>query len=122
MNLIKIRKKSKFTQVDIAKLVGISDGYYSMIETGKRIPSVKVAKKIATVLNIPWEDIFNNIDTDFSIKLKKQRQLKELSVDDICTLTQINKERYIAIENGLEPTTDELILLKTILNFNGTVP
>ena len=51
----------------IAKLVGISDGYYSMIETGKRIPSVKVAKKIATVLNIPWEDIFNNIDTDFSI-------------------------------------------------------
>ena len=117
MNLIKIRKKSKFTQVDIAKLVGISDGYYSMIETGKRIPSVKVAKKIATVLNIPWEDIFNNIDTDFSIKLKEQRQLKELSVDDICTLTQINKERYIAIENGLEATTDELILLKTILNF-----
>lgn len=122
MNLIKIRKKSKFTQVDIAKLVGISDGYYSMIETGKRIPSVKVAKKIATVLNIPWEDIFNNIDTDFSIKLKKQRQLKELSVDDICTLTQINKERYIAIENGLEPTTDELILLKTILNFLWDCP
>ena len=46
MNLIKIRKKSKFTQVDIAKLVGISDGYYSMIETVKRIPSVKVAKKL----------------------------------------------------------------------------
>jgi len=118
MNLIKIRKKSKFTQVDIAKLVGISDGYYSMIETGKRIPSVKVAKKIATVLNIPWEDIFNNIDTDFSIKLKKQRQLKELSVDDICILTQIDKNRYIAVENGLEtPTKDEWNLLKTILNF-----
>lgn len=118
MNLIKIRKKSKFTQVDIAKLVGISDGYYSMIETGKRIPSIKVAKKIATVLNIPWEDIFNNIDTDFSIKLKEQRQLKELSVNDICILTQIDKNRYIAVENGLEtPTKDELNLLKTILNF-----
>lgn len=114
MNLIKIRKKSKFTQVDIAKLVGISDGYYSMIETGKRIPSVKVAKKIATVLNIPWEDFFNSKE----VKLKEQRQLKELSVDDICILTQIDKNRYIAVENGLEtPTKDELNLLKTILNF-----
>lgn len=118
MNLISIRKKTKYTQVDIARLAGITDGYYSMIETGKRIPSVKVAKKIATILNIPWEDIFNNINIDFNMKLKEKRQIKELSVEDICLLTNINKEKYIAIENGIEePTKEELDLLKTILNF-----
>lgn len=38
------------------------------------------------------------------VKLKEQRQLKELSVDDICILTQIDKNRYIAVENGLGNT------------------
>lgn len=88
---------------------------------------LKLQKKIANCLNFKdeWYKLLENdtsnisvgINNNFYTNLKKNRQLKELSVNDICTLTQINKERYIAIENGLEPTTDELILLKTILNF-----
>ena len=66
--------------------------------------------------------IFVGINNNFYTNLKKNRQLKELSVNDICTLTQINKERYIVIENGLEPTTDELILLKLFLIFKWDCP
>lgn len=130
--LIQKRLNTNFSQSDIANLVGISRQYYNSIENGLRRPSPEIAKKIANCLNFKdeWYKLLENdtsnisvgINNNFYTNLKKNRQLKELSVNDICTLTQINKERYIAIENGLEPTTDELILLKTILNFNGTVP
>ena len=121
------RLNTNFSQSDIANLVGISRQYYNSIENGLRRPSPEIAKKIANCLNFKdeWYKLLENdtsnisvgINNNFYTNLKKNRQLKELSVNDICTLTQINKERYIAIENGLEPTTDELILLKTILNF-----
>lgn len=125
--LIQKRLNTNFSQSDIANLVGISRQYYNSIENGLRRPSPEIAKKIANYLNFKdeWYKLLENdtsnisvgINNNFYTNLKKNRQLKELSVNDICTLTQINKERYIAIENGLEPTTDELILLKTILNF-----
>lgn len=125
--LIQKRLNTNFSQSDIANLVGISRQYYNSIENGLRRPSPEIAKKIANCLNFKdeWYKLLENDTSDISVginnnfytNLKKNRQLKELSVNDICTLTQINKERYIAIENGLEPTTDELILLKTILNF-----
>ena len=125
--LIQKRLNTNFSQSDIANLVGISRRYYNSIENGLRRPSPEIAKKIANCLNFKdeWYKLLENdtsnisvgINNNFYTNLKKNRQLKELSVNDICTLTQINKERYIAIENGLEPTTDELILLKTILNF-----
>ena len=125
--LIQKRLNTNFSQSDIANLVGISRQYYNSIENGLRRPSPEIAKKIANCLNfkVEWYKLLENdtsnisvgINNNFYTNLKKNRQLKELSVNDICTLTQINKERYIAIENGLEPTTDELILLKTILNF-----
>ncbi|MFQ7191268.1 helix-turn-helix transcriptional regulator [Megamonas funiformis] len=125
--MIQKRLNTNFSQSDIANLVGISRQYYNSIENGLRRPSPEIAKKIANCLNFKdeWYKLLENdtsnisvgINNNFYTNLKKNRQLKELSVNDICTLTQINKERYIAIENGLEPTTDELILLKTILNF-----
>ena len=125
--LIQKRLNTNFSQSDIANLVGISRQYYNSIENGLRRPSPEIAKKISNFLNFKdeWYKLLENdtsnisvgINNNFYTNLKKNRQLKELSVNDICTLTQINKERYIAIENGLEPTTDELILLKTILNF-----
>lgn len=51
MNFLKSRRISKNQkQVDVAKAVGISGGYYSMVETGERRPSPEVAKRIADVL------------------------------------------------------------------------
>lgn len=114
VNLKYLRQNKGLTQDKISKLIGISKSYYVMLESHTRTPSVKLAQKLSKILNFPWEDFFNSKE----VKLKEQRQLKELSVDDICILTQIDKNRYIAVENGLEtPTKDELNLLKTILNF-----
>jgi len=53
------RKKSGFTQTQIAELCGISQTHYGAIETGIRKPSVKVAKKLGTVLSLKWTRFFD---------------------------------------------------------------
>ena len=100
--LIQKRLNTNFSQSDIANLVGISRQYYNSIENGLRRPSPEIAKKIANCLNFKdeWYKLLENdtsnisvgINNNFYTNLKKNRQLKELSVNDICTLTQINKD------------------------------
>lgn len=52
------RNKCDFTQAQLAERVNVSRQTIISIETGKYIPSVLLALKIATVLHIRVEDIF----------------------------------------------------------------
>jgi len=59
-----IRSNLRLTQKKIARLIGISQNYYSWIEIGKRRPSPEVAKKISDVLKFvdygfDWTEFFN---------------------------------------------------------------
>lgn len=56
--LIKIREAANMTHEDVANAAGIKRQYYSMIESGKRNPSVAVAQKIAEILNFDWTIFF----------------------------------------------------------------
>lgn len=56
--LIKIREELNLTQEDVAAQSKITRSYYTMIETGKRTPSVNVAKRIASTLNFDWTLFF----------------------------------------------------------------
>ena len=58
--LIALREKKKFTQNQVAEASGIKRPYYSMIEGGKRDPSVGVAMKIGQVLEFDWTIFFTN--------------------------------------------------------------
>ena len=54
--LIAIRKEKNMTQCKVAEVSGISNNYYSWIETGERgnpLP-VDTAKKIAEALGFDW--------------------------------------------------------------------
>lgn len=51
--LVDVREKQNLTQGKVAKLAGIERSYYTKIENGAT-PSVKVAKRIAQVLEIDW--------------------------------------------------------------------
>lgn len=55
-----IRIKEGLSQKEIAELLNIHKNYYSMIETGNRMPSFKLAKKIADLFNTTIDDIFFN--------------------------------------------------------------
>lgn len=58
--LKEIREKKGLSQVDVASESNIERPYYTMIEQGKRNPSVKVAKDIADTLNFNWTIFFND--------------------------------------------------------------
>ena len=52
------RTKKNLTMRQVCDAVDISEGYYSMIESGERRPSVETAKKIAAVLGFDWTQFF----------------------------------------------------------------
>lgn len=56
--LIELRKKKRLTQEEAAEKCGISRQYYSFIERGARDCPVKTAKKIAEILEFPWEKFY----------------------------------------------------------------
>lgn len=55
----KIREEKNFTLSKVSKETGISLCYLSQIESGKRKPSVEIAKKIANFLDFKWTLFFN---------------------------------------------------------------
>lgn len=53
-----LRKERKLSQDDIAKRVGLTQSFYSMIETGERVErmAIEMAIKFANVLGIDSAD------------------------------------------------------------------
>lgn len=62
--LINIRKRKRLTQQKVATRAFIDRSYYSHIESGKRNPSLTVAKSIAGVLNFDPLKFFKDIQID----------------------------------------------------------
>ena len=64
-NTLKIeRRKKNLTQVHLAELVAVSRQTIISIESGRYIPSVLLALKIAKVLKVHAEDLFEVEKTD----------------------------------------------------------
>lgn len=117
IDLKRLRARKKLLQKELANAVGIAPPYYSMIEAKKRTPSIKIVKKLAQILDFPWEDFFSEEDTNKTIDFKAKRKEKDLTIDEVCLLTNIKRKDYLAIENGQkEPNEDELRVLKMIFN------
>lgn len=57
MNLKTLRRKRLLTQVELAKLVGVDHTFISHIESGRRLPSYAVAKRIAQALRCAIDDL-----------------------------------------------------------------
>lgn len=48
-------------QADVAETIGVSQQMYSLIETGRRLPSVKVAKRLGALLGFDWCAFYDNV-------------------------------------------------------------
>ena len=59
--LVKLRGQR--TQAEVADAVGVSQQQYSHIENGRRLPSVKTAKRIASFLGFSWVKFFSDDET-----------------------------------------------------------
>lgn len=54
------REKKKMSTYDVARLSGVSQSHYFMIESGQRNASPKTAKKIAEILSVDWTKFFDD--------------------------------------------------------------
>lgn len=60
-NIIKTaRKQARKSQSDISKEIGITQAAFSLIETGRRRPSVDLAKRLGAVLGVDWTLFFED--------------------------------------------------------------
>jgi putative transcriptional regulator len=57
-NISALRKEKNISQKDLAKRVGVSFWWINHIESGKRNPSLALAKNIAETLNVKVSDLF----------------------------------------------------------------
>lgn len=57
-------RKNKGIEVETISIeCGISQSYYSLIETGKRNPSVILAQRIGNLLDFEWTRFYNKPDS-----------------------------------------------------------
>ena len=50
-----LRKSRQLAQHDLAELAGLTPSFLSLVENGKRHPSLTVLQRIASALNVPEE-------------------------------------------------------------------
>ncbi|WP_010243722.1 helix-turn-helix transcriptional regulator [Acetivibrio cellulolyticus] len=56
--MFEARLKLKLTHQEVAKQSKISRSFYTLIENGLKNPSIEVALRVAKVLNLSVEDLF----------------------------------------------------------------
>lgn len=118
-NLIKLRKKSGYTQTEFAKRIGVNLPRYSELENGKRNFTKYYLEKISSFYNISISEIivyhlnekaFEKTDKEgrnlYLIgNLKRLRNFCELSQQEMADILGINRSSYAYYENGkVEPS------------------
>ena len=76
---IKTKMQEKgLTQRQMAELVGVSQAYISYIVNRQRTPSLRIALKIARVLDCPVDVLFNSLHSE-NISAKRRNVKEEKS-------------------------------------------
>lgn len=61
-NLIKLRRRSKLTQKELADYLNISERQYSRLESSESDGSIKIWQKLKTILNASSIDYLLEVD------------------------------------------------------------
>lgn len=62
MTLREIRKSMGLTMKQVAQYANVSEALISLIETGKRRPAVRVAKRLGKLYGLPLEAFYRGVD------------------------------------------------------------
>lgn len=74
MQLREIRKAQNLTMKQVSERSDISESMLSLIESGKRTPSVRSAQRIAAALGVEWTKFFEPINRQEEQSLETKRQ------------------------------------------------
>lgn len=74
MQLKEIRKAQNLTMKQVSERSDISESMLSLIESGKRTPSVRSAQRLAAALGVEWTKFFEPINRQEEQSLETKRQ------------------------------------------------
>ncbi|NSL53298.1 helix-turn-helix domain-containing protein [Calidifontibacillus erzurumensis] len=117
------RKKRGLSMIELGEKLNISQGYLSKIENNKKIPNIKVIKRLSEVLNIPFFELMAkagyiipysssasiNIEDlkierekiySFAEIIKNSRNLKQISLEELSMKTKIPLQSLIKLEEN----------------------
>ncbi|SJZ75024.1 helix-turn-helix domain-containing protein [Selenihalanaerobacter shriftii] len=113
------RKERGLTLKELSKQIGISYSFLSAIERNIKKPSLTTIKQVADTLNIPITYLFSDESEGQRVgdKLKLIREGRGLSLAEMASLTDIDKEELIKIEdNEAQPDLDTMEVLANALD------
>ncbi|MFZ5944867.1 MAG: helix-turn-helix domain-containing protein [Bacillota bacterium] len=98
-NIRTLRLKSNITQVELAKLVGVSGSYIGYLERGKKNPSLDLLTKIAEGLNVSPDMLLISPDDKKNLEINK---LKTILSDKGSAAIQFINEVVLAYFKSLD--------------------
>jgi len=118
--LERIRKEKQLTQAEVASRAGIAPITVSRIENNLVSPTLDVMEKIASALETSVPEIYQKIESHYSLKerltisqkIKLRRLQRELSTEQLSRLTGIPEARLLEIENS--PDLDNLRFIEVV--------
>ncbi len=99
--LEKIRIKKDFNKKEMSEVLGISDSFYSRIETGKKPISKKLLEKIITSFNLTDEEIKELKQQQFLIRTPDFLYGELVELSKVKRLEEIQKKKIILKKIGI---------------------
>ncbi len=110
LNLRRLRKANDFTQERLAEKSGLSRAAYRNIETGKSEPRVSNLQAIATVLEVPIEQLVAPVRALQAVRFrsnKRMRSREQILVDVGCWLSDFDDMEGI-LDDRVEYKLDDI--------------
>lgn len=98
-NLRKYRKIIGYTQIELAKKVGIAISTYQRYERDERSPNIKTIQKLASALKVT-PDMLSGEDYSPRFMITRARKSLGLSQEEAAKRTGIDLDRYQKYESG----------------------
>lgn len=92
------RKKAGLTIAQLAEQADMDSGFLAYVETGKKMPSIQTAAKIAAALDLRLSDLFKNISGE-SIDVDYQHERQVIALLHGCSAA--HKKAVLSLLKGL---------------------
>lgn len=92
----KLKKTKKMSQVELARITGISRDAISKYERGDVLPSVEYAKRIAQALGVSLDFLVSDSQQEEALDNEAVKRIKEIQ-----TLPQQEKEKLFSVVDAL---------------------
>lgn len=83
-----LRKACKFSQEELAEMIGVEPQHMSRVESGRSYPSLDRLEKISTALNVPLKDFFEFMHLEDSAERLE-------SIDAIAKDLSEDRQRFV---------------------------